>query len=224
MTFKEVIYDVREALKLHNVDSDVTDRHIAFLIRNARALVLRQFVANNPGEYRNQLTQTIHIPLTLVDTSQFPEITTLGHTLLSSDYAVPNIIGEQMYKDIEVRNIGLISEEIQILDKVRVSEYLYAPNGFIYGWRENDGKLYLIGKDLQYKFLQAVTITAIFEDPEEAFQLNNENEDIVTYPITGALWLNVKEIVVATLLKQLGMPTDAINNENEDRSGTSTQK
>lgn len=224
MTFKEVIYDIRESLNSYNIDSEITDRYIAFSIRNARSLVLRQHMANNPGEYRNQLTQTVYMDVEQVSYSQYPAMIPLDTYLLATTQVLPNIVGEQMYKEIEVRSVERLGSEIEMLDKIRAVQFKYAPNGFIYGWRENDGKLYFVSTNLQYLNLKQVVVTAIFEDPEAAYLLNDGNGEIEEYPITANLWINVKEMVIQQLLRKFGIPTDKLNNENEDRDGSVAQK
>lgn len=223
MTFNEVIYDIREALKLQSADSDVTDRQIAFLIRNARSLIVRQFIANNPGENRDMLSQSVYMDLELVDQSVFPGITT-GFTLLATTEALPNVIGEQMYKDIEVRTAERLGREVEMLQKQRAAEYMYAPAGFIYGWREDDGKLYLVSKDRQFMLLEQIIVTAIFEDPEAALRFNEADASLERYPITGSIWMAVREMVLQQLGNQLNIPFDVLNNAKEDRNAEAPQK
>lgn len=224
MTFKECIYDVREALKLLSIDSDTTDRQIAFLMHNYRATVIRQFMTNNPGEYRDMLTQSLYMETELVDNSRFPLYGTLGYTILSTKLALPNIVGQQMYKEIEVRSLDIVGAEIEIIGKVRATEVKYAPSNFIYGYRDDDGKLYFVSNNSQYKAIKQVVVTAVLENPEDELTIHNSSGDLGEYPITSHLWVTVKEMVVNHIARSLSIPIDIINNKRDEQLTTGTQK
>lgn len=224
MTFKECIYDIREGLKLLSVDSDTTDRQIAFLMRNYRATVIRQFITNNPGEYRDMLTQSLYMETELVDTSRFPLYGTLGYTILATKLALPNIIGQQMYKEIEVRSLDIVGAEIEIIGKIRATEVRYAPSNFVYGYREGDGKLYFVSRNSQHKGITQVVVTAILEDPEDELVIHNSSGDLVEYPITNHLWVIIKDMVIDHIIKGLTVPIDLINNKRDEQLATGTQK
>lgn len=217
MTLLKGVYDVREALKLLSIDTETTDRHITFLMNLYRSIVIRQFITNNPGEHRDMLTQTLYMELELVDTSRFPQYSTTGFTFLSTKKVLPNIIGQQMYKEIEVRTLESLGMEVEILAKSRVSEIKYAPTGFIYGFKEDDGKLYIIGKDSIYKSLKSITVTAILEDPEDILDTHNLSTDLLIYPITSHLWGTTKDMVVQHILREMSIPVDIINNNKDEQ-------
>ena len=228
MTFKESVYDIREAINALNIDSDFTDRHIIFLMNQYRAVVIRQHITNNPGEYRNQLMQTLFMELELVDSSQFPEFYKVNLTVLATKKVIPNIIGQQMYKEIEVRTIERLGTEVEISHKERLSNVLYAPLGFIFGYRDVDGKLYLTSRSVLHKSLTKITVSDIFEDPEVILDIHGLSTDLEVYPISFNLWVTVKEMVVQHLLKELSIPTDTVVNNSDDTlpngATTETQK
>jgi hypothetical protein len=224
MKTKECIYDIREALKLLHVDSDITDRHIMFLMNYYRSMVIRQHISNNPGEYRNQLTQSFNMRLATTDGSRYPSLAFTGITILATVLSIPNIVGEQMYKELEVRTLERLGQEIEIIDKVRAAEIIYAPNGFIYGWREDDGKLYIVSNNSQYKSLQYIVVTAILEKPEDILLMDSSLTELEEYPLTHNLWVNVKELVLQHLGREMTIPTDTLNNERDDQTNQSTQK
>jgi hypothetical protein len=220
MTPKEGIYDVREGLKLLNIDSDTTDRHIMFLMNLYRATIIRQHITNNPGEYRNMLCQVLYMEVELVDESQFPDKFDFGTTMLVTKKALPNIIGQQMYKELEVRTIGRLGIEVEITHKERAQQYKYAPEGFIYGYRDTDGKLYFISKNSVYKNLTQVSVTTILEDPETILDINDLMTDLDVYPITYNLWVTVKDMVLNHLSRELGVISDKLTNNNDDQEST----
>ena len=216
MTLKEGIYDIREAVNALNIDSDFTDRHIVFLMNKYRGVIVRQHLTSNPGEYRNQLMQTLFMEVELVDISQFPEYALLNLTMLATKKAVPNIIGQQMYKEIEVRTIERFGVEIEITHKERLTQVAHAPLGFIFGCRDVDGKLYLTSNSVLHKALTKITVSAILEDPESILDIHDLSTELEVYPITQNLWTPVKEMVVNHLLKELSIPTDTVVNNSDD--------
>ena len=224
MTFKEAIYDIREGLKLLSIDSDFTDRQIAFLLRTYRGTVIRQFLTNNPGEHRDILTQTLYMVLEDVDLSRFPDEIQNTTTLRGSIKTIPNIIGQQMYKEIVVRTVERLGKEIEIVHKDRAQFYLYAPKGFIYGYVDDDSKLYLISSDPVYKNIGQVTVTAIFEDPEAIIDINELSGDLDLYPITSHLWASVKSMTLEHIARQLSLPIDTINDKADEQLSQNTQK
>jgi hypothetical protein len=217
MTFKEALYDIRESVKALNIDSDLTDRQIAFLMRIFRSLVIRQFITNNPGENREMLTQTLRMELELVDRSRFPSYITTGTTLLSTKITLPNIVGPMMYKHIDIRPVDIIGTEIEFIHKSRAVDIEFAPVNFIYGFREDDGKIYLVSSNSQYKNLTSVNVTAVFENPEEVHELNGFLTDLDVYPITSNLWVNIKEMILQHIVKEMSIPIDTISNKNDEQ-------
>jgi len=224
MTYKEVIYGIREGINALSIESDFTDRYILFLINQFRATVVRQHLTNNPGEYRNQLTQTLFLELELVDNSRFPELLNTNYTILATTKVLPNIIGQQMYKEIEVRTISRLGEEIEMSHKERLIHFQYAPEGFIFGYRDNDGKIYLISKNILHKSLSQITVEAIFESPELVSSINGMEAELETYPITFGLWTVVKDMVIQQLAREMATPTDTVTDNADNTINTGNGK
>lgn len=223
MTLNECLYDIRESLKLLNIDSDKTDRHIIFLMNTYRSLVIRQQVSNKPGEFRNQLTQTLYMQLELVDKTRFPQYATTGVDILSTVKVLPSTIGEQLYKDIEINPVNLLGPEIEVISKSRAKEINFAPKGFVYAFREDDGKIKFLSPHLTSLNLSEVAVTVILEDPESILTIHDSIEDLDIYPITANLWINVKQMVMEHIAREMSVPTDLINNAKDDQE-QSTQK
>lgn len=220
MTPKEGIYDVREGLKLLNIDTDTTDRHIMFLMNLYRDTVIRQHITNNPGEYRNMLCQVLYMEVELVDDSQFPDRLTFGTTMLCTKKVLPNIVGQQMYKEIEVRTISRLGQEVEITHKERAQQVKYAPEGFIYGYRDIDGKLYFVSKNAVHKNLTQVVVTAILENPESILDVHDDIGELEVYPLTYNLWVTVKNMVLQHISREMSTPIDKIANNNDDQENT----
>lgn len=223
MTPKEGVYDIRESLKLLSIDSDKTDRHIMFLMNVYRALVIRQQISNKPGEYRNQLTQTLYMRTELVDKTRFPQYATTGIDIVATVKVLPSTIGEQLYKDIEINPVNLLGPEIEVIHKSRAKEINFSPKGFVYAFREDDGKIYFLSPHLTSLNLAEVAVTVILEDPESILTVHDSIEELETYPITANLWINVKQMVMEHIAREMSVPIDLINNAKDEQEA-STQK
>jgi hypothetical protein len=229
MTLKEAIYDIREGLKILNIDSDMTDRQIQFLMRIYRSIVIRQHIINNPGEHRDMLTQTLYMPLELVPDNRFPEYSTSGFTVLRTTDKLPNIVGQQMYKEYEVRLDSLLGSEIEMVHKSRAANFLYAPVSFIYGFRDDNEYIYVVSKNTQYKNLTRLTVTAILEEPEDELKVHKDIVELERYPITTNLWGNVKDMVIQYVIREMSVPVDLLNDKRDEQlqstgNTTKTQK
>lgn len=217
MTFKEAIYDIREALKLLSIDSDFTDRRIIFLMNMYRSTIIRQFITNYPGESRHMFTQSLYMELELIDESRFPDKYLTGFTVLSSKLTLPKTVGYQMYKDLEIRTVGITGTEVEVVNKTRATQVKYAPKGFIYAFVDNDDKLYFVSSNTQYKNLSQVIVTCILEDPQQESVINNTDLELTTYPVSLNTWETIKGMVVAEIARTMGVPVDVLNNKRDEQ-------
>jgi len=210
-----MISDVREILRKHNIDSEIADRHIMFLTRTKRAKYLRQRELREMGEYKDQFTQSIFMDLELTNSSRVSTLATDG-TVLRTVKALPNIVGREIFDHLDVRTVDFTGKEIEVLNKTRVMEVTNAPEGFIYCYKEDDGKLYFFSKTSVHKNLAKVVVQCILEDPEDIIDLNNLTTPLSNYPITGELWEVVRIEVIEELLRSSGIPIDTLNNKADD--------
>ena len=217
MTIKEGIYDIRESLNAYSIDEEISNRHIYYLMNTYRRQVIRQHIKRNPGEFRDQLTQTLYYTIENVNESRFPEFFTTDYIVRRTSKKIPLIVGEQIYKDIVVRPLTRLSQEIEVINKARAHEIQYAPKGFIYAYVDDDRYLYVIGPvDNLSNFLDKITVTAILEDPKDIEDINSLTADLVEYPLTGNLWTQVRALVLQNLAPKLSVSIDTINNNNDD--------
>jgi len=192
MTIKEGIYDIREAFNSYSNDSELSNRHIYFLMKTARRKVVREHIERKPGEWRDQMTQTIVFDL---EETSLDYLGTLG-SIKRTTLQVPPAIGWDIFKPYLVRPIDRLSEEIELLSKERIVEIQYANKGFIYGFIDDDRYLYLI-KPNSAVLLTKVAITSILEDPMDAELITGE--EVEDFYLPGNMWLRVKEMVLAQL-------------------------
>ena len=216
MTRAEIISDVRELLRKHNIDSEIADRHILFLTRTKRAKYLRQREMREMGEYKDQFYQSLFLELELVDSSRIPTILPTGGTVLRTKKSIPNIVGREIFDHMDVRTVEYTGKEIEVLDKIRISSVDSAPDGFIYCYKEDDGKLYFYSTGVVHKNLNRVVVQCILEDPEDIVAINELTEPLTDYPITGEVWEIVRNEIIQLLTGGSTIPIDTLNNKADD--------
>jgi len=216
MKRSELISDIREILRAHNIDSEISDRHILFLTRTKRAKYLRQREIREAGEYRDQFLQSIYMELELVDSSRIPTVLPTGGTVLRTIKSLPNVVGREIFDAIDVRTVEYTGSEVEIISKYRISEVEYAPKGFIYCYKEDDGKLYFYSTDSVHKNMTYVAVQCILEDPEDIVSLNDLTTNLEEYPITGEVWEIIRIEIINELLNSLGIMIDTLNNKADD--------
>ena len=212
----ELISDVREILRAHNIDSEIADRHILFLVRTKRAKYLRQREMREMEEYGDMFKQSIFMALELVDASRYPGVN-LGATVLRTVKALPNIVGREILKHMDIRTVEYTGKEFEVLSKERASNVAKAPPGFIYTYKEDDGRLLFYSPTSNvHKTLQQVVVQVILEDPEDIVDLNDLTTPLEDYPITGELWEIIRPEIIQELLMSLGISIDTLNDKAED--------
>ena len=219
MKRSELIADVREILREYSIDSEVADRHIMFLTRTKRAKYLRQREVRELGEYRDQFQQRVVMTLELVDSTTGTLPT--GYTLLRTVKKLPNIVGREIFKSLDIRTVNIIGQEIEVLNKARFSSVDYTPIGFIYAYKDDDGYIWLKAPNDSYKFLTEIQVTTILEDPEEIVSLMNMTTHLEDYPITGELWETIRPEILNELLRSKQTPIDVLNNNADDGAKSS---
>ncbi len=211
----ELISDVREILRTHSIDSEIADRHIMFLVRTKRAKYLRQREMREMAEYGDQFQQSVFMDTELVDSSKITTLPT-GGTILRTINALPNIVGRELLKHMDVRTVDYTGKEIEVINKERASLVDYAPKGFIYCYKEPDGRLYFKSTDTVHKLLSKVVVQCILEDPEEIVELNGLTSHLEDYPITGSVWEIIRPEIIQELLRSMSIPIDTLNNDADD--------
>jgi len=218
MTIKEGIYDIRESLNVYNIDSEVSNRHIFFLMNTYRRQIVRQHIQKNPGEYRDQLTQTLYYTLEDVDNSRFPDKLAAGITVRRTSMEIPNIIGQQIFKDIVVRPLERLEQEIEVIHKERAAEISYAPTGFIYAYMDDDRRLYLVSKNSLHKFMSQLTVTAVLENPTDIEAINTLTTELENYPLPANLWASVRALVLENIARKFNITIDTLNDKTDEQA------
>ncbi len=209
MKKSELIYDIKEAVRAYSNDAKITNAYILHLIDTIRAKYIRQHQRKNPGESKLKFMQTLILNTELVDRSYTTDLT-VDVTILRTAKALPSLIGRTFLRDVIVRPVDRINQEIEYMDKFRA--ILGNSPNFIYSYIDDDMYMYFVNKyDSLHKQLSKVAISAILETPEAIVDINGLDTSLEDYPITESLWTLMKPELLDYVYKILQIPVDQID-------------
>lgn len=175
MKTNELIYNVRERLKLSTEDIDISDEYILHLINIERVFFLKQRFSKFSRNVPEEVKQKICVSLEEVN-----DIENLcDYKVLKSTVKIPSTI-EIGGKDslISIRNNQITGKHLNIVPIERLPYVGYNKwiKNQIYVALDADNYIYMI-KTTDVNFLKKVVITGIFANPEEAENLSCDNNN-----------------------------------------------
>ena len=209
-TYKELVYLVLDELKLSSDDSFITEDHIIFLLNKYRAFILKQRYADIRKQIPDSNYSTVEVDLTVK-----PFDPSIGGIHLKSLEKIPNLINIGA-SSIHPENYFCDSVSFISKNRMRYIGYNSYMQNIIYAALGPDNHLYLKSSNPQFKHLEKVYMTGVFEDPTDLV-----NDDILEakFPLEEALIPPVIELVVKELSNSIMRPEDNLNNATDD-SGT----
>ena len=219
MTYREIVYACLDILKLTSDDSLYTEEHIIFLANKARTLLLKQRYSDIKKRIPESNYQTICLDLEKVQNVQDLEckgssLRTVQEIPYLMKIGNPKVYPQNYY----LGEITYISRER--MRYVGHNKYL---QNIIYCSLAPDNHLYFKSSNPQHLYLKKVQVTGIFEDIQNASQLecNNDNsqcQDILdkTFPLEEGLVHPLIEIIVKQLGPSVDLPQDQENNAQDD--------
>lgn len=220
-SYRELVYDVLDELKLSVDDSYFTEDHCIFLLNKYRGMILKQQYKDVKKEIPESNFQTL-----CLDLIQVPAIAgepcECGTYLRSKDKipSLMNIITPRVYtEDFYQGDITYVSRE-----RMKYVGYNKWLSNIIYASLGPDNYLYFKSFNPQYLYLEKARLTGVFEEPEKAAELEcNKKEgacDILDmkFPLEEALVPQVIQLVVKELSGAIYKPEDSENNANDDLS------
>ena len=219
MTYREIVYACLDILKLTSDDSLYTEEHIIFLANKARTLLLKQRYSDIKKRIPESNYQTICLDLEKVQNIQ--DLSCQGSSLRTVQ-EVPYLMkigNPKVYpQNYYLGEIAYISRER--MRYVGHNKYL---QNIIYCSLAPDNHLYFKSSNPQHIYLKKVQVTGIFEDIQNASQLecNNDSsqcQDLLdkTFPLEEGLVQPLIEIVVKQLGPSVDLPQDQENNAQDD--------
>ena len=211
MILKEIIYSIREDFRIMSDDSDITNEYLAYLIRNARGVVLQQRYAD---------------PRNVVPAVELQSITVPIGTNGKSTIALPSVIKTtgNANSSLKVYGVGLAGTSLSTpLNVVSLERLPFVGNNpyltdQIYCAVDEDGYLVFNSKNNVYKLVESVIARGLFEDPETAYTVNGGTSDFYSlkYPLSEQNLLDVRKIVDLKLSNLFKIPKDELNDSTEE--------
>lgn len=223
MTLNEIIYNVRERLKLSTDDTDVSNEYIAHLVGIKRVYLMKQRFSQFSRDIPEEVKQIVCLNLEVVDAIGGQEC--FGNILRSKE-SLPTLMdigGRSALLSVRVGDITFPHLNVvpaERLPYVGTNKWLKKQ---VYVALDADKRLYLNSNNPQHFNLQSVKVVGVFTDPEEAEELSCEVRDESCeyfdkkYPIEPYLVSDLVNMIVQELAPTLGIPEDSVNNANDDR-------
>lgn len=223
-TLNELIYDVRERLSVYSDDSNESDEHIAFLIKNFRNTLLQQYMSNLRNGVPINALQVICLELD-VDKDCF------DFDVVKSKKKIPTTIAGTGRNDLH----RIHSPGSRFIKNINTIDYGRLP--FLHGGKYIGSQLYVSVDHFDYLIayntlnnhilLENLQVEGVFEDPELAHKMSCENNDIdfeeTQFPIPEDLLIPLVTEVTNILRGKKGMPVDNQNNGEDVVVGQTKQ-
>ena len=223
MTLRELVFIVLDELKLSGSDdSFFNENHVRLLLNKWRVRILKQEYESKKKELSESTYQTIC--LDLEDNNPLGLDINCGEFFRRSNQKVPVVkpgVGDPIISAGGVfSNDRIVYVSRQRMRFVGYNRWL---KNIIYAAMGDDNKLYLSSKNSQFKYLEKIQFTAVFEDAEKAMELacnkdSNTSCDILdqVYPFEGYLVPVLVYQVVKELRGANYLPIDDVNNASDD--------
>lgn len=206
-TYRELVYMVLDELKLSSDDSFFTEEHVIFLLNKYRAFILKQRYSDIRKQIPDSNYSTVEVNLVL-----HPFDPSIGGLYLKSLNKIPDLLNVGA-PSIHPENYFCDSVSLISRNRMRYVGYNKHLQNIIYAALGPDNYLYLKSSNPQFKHLEKVHMTGIFEDPTTLV-----DDDIldVKFPLEEALIPPMIELVVKELSNGVMRPEDSINNAADD--------
>lgn len=208
-----------DELKIQSDDSQIQEEHIIFLANKYRCFLLKHHYSNIKKEIPTSNYQVLC--LDLIEVPAMSGIPCEGGSYLRTKEKIPNqiTIGNPIVSPIDYYqgNITLIDRE-----RMRYVGYNKWLKNVIYCSQGPDNYLYFTSSNPQFKYLERVKYTGIFENAEQATKLSCNTEeskcDILNmeFPLEDSLIPQLIELIVKELTPVEYKPTDTENNASDD--------
>lgn len=223
MNKNELIYNVREKLKLNADDEQITDEFISHLIDVKRVKVLKQRLDSNPWRAPIEFKQELCLDLEVVDNVNGASC--FGNILRTKN-PLPNMIRFRGGNGgITVRRSDRTALPIDLVDLSRLpfvgtsawtQQITFAAFDF-------DNRLYLVSASDKHLLMEQIQVGGIFEDVELAGDLDCESDKTCevwdrVYPLEVGMIDDVISMVFSDLAKTLQIPEDKINDADDEKS------
>ena len=220
-TYSEMIYMVRDLLKLSSDDSYITSQHILFMLEKFRAYVLKSKYEDDEASVPDTNKSEITVELELVSDN-------LGYSgipLLRSKEPLPS---DMIFDYITVRTNKLTGNPNIVY--VPFSRFPYVGNNkylknIIYWTIDDDDYILVKSCNPLFEYLREFKIEGVFESPMKVAEREcsckglEVNYDDVDFCLEDDLVQLVVQYVMNTFQNSIYKPQDEDNNTNDDLAG-----
>ena len=226
MTLRELVFICLDELRLSaSDDSFFNENHIRFLLNKWRARLLKQeYDTNKHKEVSESAYQTIC--LDLEDNNPLGNDLSCGESFRRSIKEIPSLL--KAVGDPIISASGIFSNDRIVYvsrQRMRFVGYNKWLKNIIYAALGDDSKLYLSSNNSQFKYLEKVQFTGVFEDAEKAMELACDNDEQPCnlldreYPFESYL---VPVLVYNVVMELLGVKYQPIDTQNDDKDDLAT--
>ncbi len=215
MTKLEIIYDIKEKLKITSDDADLTTEYISHLIDVKRATLIKQSYSNLTKTLPGLLYQDLCMELEVAPLIQGMKC---YGTILRTKNTLPKVINVSGREDLYlVRPLDILSAAY---NQVPIERFAYLGNNRflgnqIYTAIGTDRRIYFYSAQVDHKMIENVSIKGIFESTAEAAELSCDQSCIddynAEYPLEGYMVNEVVNLIVKELIQPLQIPGDELN-------------
>lgn len=227
MKINELIYDVREAIRQLQDDSDISDNYIIYLYNMMRAQRLRQDQNDLQKSTDNSVLQTLCLELEEVN-SGMCSLNFDCDTIVRTKQPIPKPLETHLKAALTaVRPSVRISVPFNFITKEKALYSMYSKfNKAIYAFLDDDLHIYFVSSSDTLRLLECISVTGIFEDPLSLKNYKNCcncNDsvpcfDLMTteYPLQPHHIVSIREQIIQNLLRTLQVPEDKNNNSDDN--------
>ena len=226
LTLDAMAYDLWLTIRSGRIvdDDDIDLRLIKFWIRNSRAVWIKNELSKNrpiPQRFIQDINDGC-VSLERADINLCP-LLSVGCTILRTAIEIPNTIEVQGVPTLTRVGPTLSNQgTFHIVPYERtpyVGEGRFSKNFIFAFWKDNRIYLATKGTSLAYTGMKKINIRGVFVDPEIVPGYDATKD----YPISEALWVYLKDIIiktdVSTLLGTIGdIRNDAADNTQPEES------
>ena len=221
-TYRHIVYYILDMVKQLSDDSDITEDHIIYLAGKYRALILKKEYENKEDKIPESDQQVLCLHLEEVDAIDGSPCS--GGSYLRTTEKIPDsLIGTPTVslKDFFQGDIAYISKE-----RMRYVGYNKYLKNIIYCALAPDDYLYLNSENPQFRYLEEIKVSGVFEDPEDVAKLSCEGSDEEEtcdildkrFPLEDSLVPQLFEMILKDILGVSYRPKDDYNNATDDLS------
>lgn len=233
MLVKEIVYMCLDAVKSFSDDSDITERHVIYLLKK-----YRNFLIKREQDKKKAFTDSIseseyqQICLDLEEAKVIDGEPCTQEFLMKSVQRIPDTIDgipQRIYPINYFQNIYFCFTSKERMRYVGVNKYM---QNIIYACIGPDDYLYLTSGNPQILNLEGIRFGAVFDDFEEANDLTCDDDacsavcDVMEmeFPLRSHLVSPLIELVVNNLRQIEQVPEDKDNDAQDNASPKAADK